>query len=63
MAELMTVLSFTKLADLYVTNTVAATKWNMIDSGVAPAPGKARNPGGVEMPAMQAARGRLPLWR
>lgn len=62
-SELNSLLTFNKLADLYVTNTVAATKWNMIDAGVAPAPGKARNPGGVEAPAMQAARGRMPLWR
>jgi len=63
MSELNAALSFNKLADLFVTNTVAATKWNLVDSGVAPAPGQARNPGGVEVPALQSARGRLPNWK
>lgn len=56
--------ALTKLSDVFGTNTVAATKWNMVDSGVAPAPGKARNPGGVEMPAMQNAKAKLgPTWK
>lgn len=63
-ADLEAALSgMTKLADVFGTNTVGATKWNLLDSGVAPAPGKARNPAGIELPAMQGARGKLPMWR
>lgn len=64
LADLEAVLGgMSKLADLFGTNTVAATKWNLVDSGVAPAPGKARNPAGVEAPATQNARHRLPNWK
>lgn len=62
MTELSAVLSFKKLTDLHVANTVGASK-NFLDSGVAPAPGRARNPGGVEIPALQAARARLLNWK
>lgn len=54
-----TLAALTKLSNVFGTNTAAATKWNMVDSGVAPAPGKARNPGGVELPAIQAAKAKL----
>jgi hypothetical protein len=63
MPELNATLSFTKLTDLHVTNTVGATKGALIDCGVAPVPGRARNPGGIELPALQAARARLPNWK
>jgi len=53
----------TKLADVFGTNTVAATKWAMLDSGVAPAPGKARNPGGITVPALQNAKHQLRNWK
>jgi hypothetical protein len=62
-ADLEAALSFKRLVDVFGTNTVAATKWNLLDSGVAPAPGRSRTPGGIETPAMQNARHRLPLWR
>jgi hypothetical protein len=62
-ADLEAVLSFTRLVDVFGTNTVAATKWAMLDSGVAPAPGRSRTPGGIETPAMQSAKLKLPMWQ
>lgn len=50
---------FTKLQDLYLTNTVRADKWDLIDHGNAPFPGLGRNPGGVSTLAEQSARNRL----
>lgn len=63
MSELNAVLGFRKLTDLFISNTVSASKWNLLESGVAPAPGRSRAPAGVSVPAIQNARGRLKNWK
>jgi hypothetical protein len=61
--DMSAVLTFTKLVDLFVTNTIDAAKWDLIDHGSAPSPGKARNPGGVSILAMQSTRNALEHWK
>lgn len=51
------------LADMHLTCTIPTQKWNLIDSGIAPAPGRSRYPGGVEMLSVQAARAALKNWK
>lgn len=63
MAELNSVLTFTKLTDLFATNLIDAAKWDLIDNGAAPSPGKARNPGGVSILAEQSTRNALEHWK
>jgi hypothetical protein len=63
LAEMDGVMSFNKLSDLFVTNTIDAAKWDLIDNGSAPSPGKARNPGGVSILAEQSARNALKNWK
>jgi hypothetical protein len=63
MAELNSKLALTKLADLYVTNLIDRAKWDLIDNGSAPSPGKARNPGGVSILAEQSTRNALEHWK
>lgn len=61
--ELDGALTFTKLVDLFFTNLISEEKWDLIDNGSAPSPGKARNPGGVSMLAEQSTRNALEHWK
>lgn len=63
LSEMNSTLAINKLADLFVTNLVGAAKWDLIDNGAAPSPGKARNPGGVSILAEQSTRSALPNWK
>lgn len=57
-AEVATALTFNKLVSTYVTNRVAADKWDLVDNGSAPTRERARYPGGVSMRAEQTIRGK-----
>lgn len=57
------VLRFTKLTDLYATNLINPTKWDLIDNGAAPTPERSRYPGGVSILSLQSARIKLEHWR
>lgn len=48
-----------KLETVSVFNSVDADKWDLIDNGNAPAPGRARYPGVVSIIALQNARSRM----
>jgi hypothetical protein len=61
-AELENVLSFTRLTSLFVTN-LATEKFDLVDSGSAPTPDTARNPGGVTMLAQQSLRASSKDWK
>lgn len=63
LGEMNSVLTLTKLADLFVTNLVDAAKFDLIDNGSAPSPGRARNPGGVSILAEQSTRNALEHWK
>lgn len=51
--------AMTKLQSVYITNLVDGAKWDLIDSGNAPEPGRARNPGGVSKLAEMNAKAAL----
>jgi hypothetical protein len=61
LSEMNSVLGLDKLADLFVTNF--SPHWDLVDSGAAPSPGKARNPGGVSILAEQSTRNVLKNWK
>lgn len=63
LAEMNSVLAVNKLTDFFVTNLVDEAKWDLIDNGAAPSPGKARNPGGVSILAEQSTRNALKNWK
>jgi hypothetical protein len=52
-----------RLSSLYFTNLVNSGKWDLVDSGSAPTPDRARNPGGVSHIAIQTARSQLRNWK
>jgi hypothetical protein len=52
-----------RLSNLYFTNLVSPGKWDLVDSGSAPTPDRARNPGGVSPVAIQTARSQLRNWK
>lgn len=52
-----------ELITMYFTCTIPTQKWNLIDAGIAPAPGRSRYPGGVEMLSIQASRSALKNWK
>lgn len=52
-----------QLTNMFLTNTIEVSKWNLIDAGLAPSPGRSRYPAGVSGPAIQAARAALTNWR
>jgi len=45
-----------ELKDIFFTNLVRPDKWELIESGNAPEPGRSRYPGGVSMRAVQVTR-------
>jgi hypothetical protein len=49
--------------NVHITNTIASSKWDLIDSGSAPTKERARNPGGVSSIAIQGARAVLKNWK
>jgi len=59
LGELKGVMSGYKLENLNFTNSLAANKWDLIENGHAPTPGRARNPGGVTQIAMQMTKARM----
>lgn len=61
--DMDSVLTLTKLSDLFVTNLISGAKWDLIDNGAAPSPGKARNPGGVSILSLQSTRNALEYWK
>jgi len=59
-AELLQAMaSFTLEKGLYFSNNLEGSKWGLIEDGMAPTPGAARNPGGVIQIAMQTTRANL----
>jgi hypothetical protein len=58
MAEVMAALQPEKLVTYYITNTVNAAKWDLVENGSAPTPERARFPGLVSLLAEQAIRAR-----
>jgi hypothetical protein len=61
MSELRSLLTFTRLVDLRLTNN--STIWDLVDNGSAPTSDRARNPGGVSKNAIARARGQLKNWK
>lgn len=51
-----------RLMDMFLSNLIDSQKWNLIDAGLAPWPGKSRYPGGVEIMSVQAAKSVLKNW-
>ena len=57
--EMESLYEITKLQNLLVTNNIDPQKWDLIDAGDAPMPGRGRNPGGVSTLALQDTRTQL----
>jgi hypothetical protein len=58
-AEAQAVINPEKLVNYVVTNTVASSKWDLVENGSAPTPDRARYPGGITALAQQSFRARF----
>lgn len=63
MSGMIGILPKRKLKTIVFTNTIDSAKWDLIDSGSAPSPGAARNPGGVVVIARQITVAQRRNWK